>query len=306
MLGNLPDWEQYLRHTKGLSTHTVRNYVSDLTLFRTFVETKAHQTDVNESVVVSFLSELHKQKKAAASISRKLVSIRMFFEYAHQQGWVSKNPAQGIHGPSIPKKVPQVLQQSFLDELMVQARKTLKWGGRDRTILELLYGCGLRVSELVGLNLDDVLWDSGELLIRGKGAKERIVPFGEYVVEALDAWLIQRKSLVEKFPLEKAVIVNARGRRITTRGVAFVLERLALSMPQQIKVSPHALRHSFATHLLDEGADLRAIQELLGHSNLATTEKYTKVSLGRLKEVYRKNHPRAMRGVPKGLAKKDT
>lgn len=304
MSDRLQRWEGYLTHTKGFSVHTVRNYVSDLYSFQRFLCTRGHAAkdfsevgikSVDDTVILSFLSDLHKDKKAPASISRKLVSIRMFFEFAIQERWVLKNPAEGIHGPSIPKKVPKVLQQNFLSELMVEARKALKWGERDLTILELLYGCGLRVSELVGLNLEDISWDTRELLVRGKGSKERIVPYGEYIQEALSAWLPRRNELVEKRPTEKAVIVNAHGRRLTTRGAAFILERIAISMPQQIQVSPHALRHSFATHLLDEGADLRAIQELLGHSNLATTEKYTKVSMGRLKEVYRKNHPRAVR-----------
>lgn len=141
----------------------------------------------------------------------------------------------------------------------------------------------------------DISWDTKECLIRGKGSKERIVPFGDYVLEALKVWLEQRQELVSKQPNEKAVIVNAHGRRMTTRGVAFVLDRSTMNLPIRSKVSPHALRHSFATHLLDEGADLRAIQELLCHSNLATTERNTKVSMGRLEEVYRKNHPRATR-----------
>lgn len=294
MWDRLQNWKNYLQDIKNYSHHTIRNYVSDVQQFSEYVK-EAPLKNIRAQDVKHFLSDLHRQKKSPTSIARKLVSVRMFFDYLELNGHVSVNVTSGIVGPKLPKKIPNVLPLSFLEDLMTEARKMLKFGERDRLILEALYGCGLRVSELSSLDLQDIDWDRRELLVKGKGKKQRLVPYGEYMQEALSEWLESRQEFLKKTQAQQALIVNSRGERMTTRGVAYVLERICRRMPEHLRVSPHMLRHSFATHLLDHGADLRAIQELLGHAHLATTEKYTKVSMSRLKEVYRRNHPRALR-----------
>lgn len=293
MLDKIADWQVYLTSIKNYSEHTVRNYVSDVEKFRQFVE-HGKLFNITLPEIKKYLAHLNKEKLNPSSISRKLVSVRMYFDYLKAKGWIEMNPADSARGPVISKKVPKVLPLAFLEDVMKESRKILKWGERDRTIMEVLYGCGLRVSELVNLDLGHIDWDRKELRVSGKGQKERIIPFGEYIEEAIRRWLPERSALLQGRKNDQALVLNAHGRRMTTRGVAFVLDRLSQRMPERIRFSPHVLRHSFATHLLDHGADIRTIQELLGHSQLVTTEKYTQVSMGRLKEVYHQNHPRAL------------
>lgn len=300
----LDAWARHLAHTRRFSTHTVRNYVSDLRSFAAFAGAKsadAFAAAATEAQVKSFLASLHKGKKAPASVARRLVALRAFFDFARERGWRDDNPAAGVRGPVVPKKIPAVLSEEYAGQLIDEARRAALSGERDRTIFELLYGCGLRVSELTGLDLAAVDFERREVRVRGKGDKERIVPFGDFAAEALRAWLPERAKLTEKRPAERALVVNRRGSRITAAGVTFVLRGISRRMPERADFSPHTLRHSFATHLLDRGADLRAIQELLGHANLATTERYTQVSVGRLKEVYAKTHPRSLRSKVKRI-----
>ncbi len=292
----------YLTYVKRFSPHTVRNYESDLQQFETFLKSKQewekgilvqNAKRLDRFHIRSFVASLYGQK-SPTSITRKLSSLRSFFQYLIRQQIRKDDPTELVDRPKIPKQVPRVADEKLLDELLNTPSKDTVLGLRDRVIFELLYGCGLRAAELVGLNLSDLDLNSGEVRVLGKGSKERVVLFGEYAMEALMAYLNRRGELLsKKKERSNALILNARGGRITTRGVALILQKHLRSLEKRTHLSPHALRHSFATHLLDHGADLRSIQELLGHANLQTTERYTQVSMGKLKEVYDRSHPRS-------------
>lgn len=296
-------FERYLGDVRRLSMHTVRNYVSDLTQFEEYLRekkniksriTKGNISSLDRYHVRGFLASLHGER-APASISRKLASLRSFFSQMVRDHQCAGDPTELIPGPKLPKRVPQVASETILEELLSLPSKEDARGLRDRALLELLYGCGIRASETTGLDVSDVDMGTHEIRVRGKGNKERIIPFGEYACDALVEYLDRRHELGGKKSSSRALFLNAQGGRLTPRGLAFLFSRYLQKLSQRIHISPHGLRHSFATHLLDDGADLRVIQELLGHANLATTEKYTKVSLGKLRDVHRASHPRAKR-----------
>lgn len=291
------DFAEQLETVRRLSPHTVRNYLSDLLQFEAFLigrKVIAWQIDprnvqgIDRFHVRTHLAALTKVKQPA-SVARKLAVLRTFFRFVKDAGFRTDDPTAVVAGPKVPRKIPRVADENLIRELLSLPDTQEAAGLRDRAMLEMLYGCGLRVAELVALNLSGVDPDQQEVRVTGKGAKERIVPMGEYAVEAVEAYLRKRPAGNE------ALFLNSRGERITTRGVTFLLDRYLRKLSARVHLSPHSLRHSFATHLLDRGADLRAIQELLGHSNLATTERYTSVTVEKLKRVYRASHPRADR-----------
>ncbi|HLG19191.1 MAG TPA: tyrosine recombinase [Bdellovibrionota bacterium] len=299
----VPAFGDYLSTVRRVSPHTVRNYISDLEQFEAHLRAKKAISErlgagnvgsIDRFHVRGFLAQLH-GKKTPASIARKLSTLRTFFAQMVREKYRKDDPTALVEGPKVPKRMPRVADEKTIDLLVRQPKDKETLGPRDRALLELLYGCGLRAAEAVTLNLSDLDLDSAEIRVVGKGRKERVLPVGDYAKEALLRYLTQRDTLLKKEPKTEAVFLNAHGRRLTTRGVALILERTLRALPQRVQLSPHALRHSFATHLLDHGADLRVIQELLGHANLATTEKYTAVSLGRLRTVYKQAHPRARR-----------
>jgi site-specific recombinase XerD len=291
------EFEAHIGEVRRLSPHTLRNYISDLKQFERYLNARKiiaghvqldNVQNVNRTHVRGFLASIF-EKVAPVSMGRKLSTLKSFFGYACRQGWIEEDPTRLVRGPIVPKKVPRIAAETTLDELFSLADANEKTGKRDRAILELLYGCGLRVAELVSLNVRDVDLKTRELRVVGKGSKERIVPVGQYALESVESYLS------EKAHEQVALFLNARGERITTRGVAHILRGYLLRLRSRVSISPHSLRHSFATHLLERGADLRSIQELLGHSNLATTERYTRVTLGALRRVYGNSHPRAQR-----------
>lgn len=286
---------------RNLSDHTKRNYLSDLYQFREFLENEGVQTldAVDHVVIRAFLASLYRKRVKKVTISRKVASIKAFFKYLFREGHVSPNPAEMIQAPKSEKYLPAFLSVDEIFDLLGVAFKKDALGRRDRAILELFYSAGMRVSELVGLNMPDVDMAQGLVKIRGKGKKERIVPVGQPALDAIEVYLEKRRELVKKRHedhQDACLFVNRFGARLTDRSVRRILDKYILMSGIRKKVSPHVLRHTFATHLMDAGADLRVIQEMLGHESLSTTQKYTSVSVSRLIDVYDKSHPRAHRG----------
>lgn len=283
---------RYLSTERNVSPHTLDAYRSDLEQFLAFIGREhcagADVNNVTHLLIRRYLAQLHKDHQKS-SIGRKLAAIRAFFRYLLREGLAAKNPAELVSTPKREKKVPFHLNIDEVTALVEAPQNADSLSLRDRAILETLYSCGIRVSELTGLDVGDVDMDERLVRVLGKGNKERIVPMGDYARNALSAYLASRNNPSINAPL----ILNARGGRLTSRSVARIIDKYIIKIAAMKKISPHTLRHTFATHMLEGGADLRAIQELLGHSSLSTTQKYTHVSIDRLMEVYDKAHPKA-------------
>lgn len=277
-----------LKAEKDVSPHTMRAYTKDLEEFLSFTDKKPQ--DIDNLDIRGFLASLHYRKLKKSSIARKLATIRSFFKYLHREGIVKKNPAKLVSSPKVPKSLPRFLTVDEAFALMDSPKGDTFQASRDKAILELLYSSGLRVSELTTLDIND--FDIKESLVRvkGKGKKERIIPIGSKAVEAMENYLPERILLKKK---SQALFLNNRGGRLTQRSIRRIVDKYGRMIALKGHLSPHALRHTFATHLLHGGADLRAIQELLGHSSLSTTQKYTHVDIVHLIEVYDKAHPLA-------------
>jgi integrase/recombinase XerC len=283
---------RYLATERNVSGHTLNAYRSDLEQFREFLRGErgddAGAEAVDHLLIRRYLALLHKSHKKS-SIGRKLAAIRAFFKYLLRLGKVAKNPAELVSTPKKEKRVPFHLTIDEVIALVESPKGAELLTLRDRVILETLYSCGIRVSELTGLDLADLDLEEGLVRVLGKGNKERIVPLGSYARQSISAYLALRSNP----PADAPLLLNARGGRLTSRSVGRIVDKYILKMATVKKISPHTLRHTFATHLLEGGADLRAIQELLGHASLSTTQKYTHVSIDRLMEVYDKAHPKA-------------
>jgi len=280
---------------KNASEHTVRAYRNELARFAQFLGPEIRWKDVDHVFIRSFLSHLHAAGLSKVSVARALAALRSMYKWLAREGMVQQNPAKLVAMPRTPKKLPRVptLEEmnTLLDSGMPEAAR---FPERDRAIFELLYGCGLRNSELVGIELGDLDSANGLLLVRGKGKKERYVPLEGKAEEALKAYAdARRKILVESRKNTRRLFINRRGGPLTTRSVARIVKQIAVAKGLPPDVHPHTLRHAFGTHLLTEGADLRAIQELLGHERLSTTQKYTQLSIKHVMEVYDRTHPRA-------------
>ena len=304
------DFLEDLEERRGASPNTVRSYGSDLSQFAEFVETERAPEDepagserVDTAVLRAYLGSLHERGLSSTTVARKLAALRSLYRYLTRAGVVERDPARALRAPRTPARIPTRMEMNEVEALLHAPDPAAPLGCRDLAILELLYGTGLRVSELVGLNLADINPNSRILRVLGKGGKERVVPFGEVAADALGPWLRVRADVQGTAGNTEAVFLNARGGRLSDRSVRTVVRRY-LGEAGLIRlagsVSPHTLRHAFATHLLDHGADLRSIQELLGHTSLATTQKYTHVSTARVFEVYSKTHPRRVGGSKKG------
>jgi integrase/recombinase XerC len=276
----------FLRAEQGVSPHTVRAYQRDLIEFFSFLEKKPK--DVDNLDIRSFLASLHHKKLKKSSIARKLATIRSYFKYLHREGFVKKNPAKLVSSPKTPINLPRFLTIDEVFTLMDTPRGDTFMLTRDKAILELLYSSGLRVSELTSIDIADLDLKESLIRVKGKGRKERIIPVGSEAMTAINNYLPERLSVKKK---SAALILNNRGGRLTERSVRRILLQYSRMINLKGDLSPHTLRHTFATHLLHEGADLRSIQELLGHSSLSTTQKYTHVDIGHLMEVYDKAHP---------------
>ena len=322
---------QYLRSVKNSSPHTILNYGKDLEQFAAYLSPPGAQPpslkEITHLIIREYVGHMHELGLEKSSIARKLAALRSFFKYCVREGILKENPARLVPTPKLPKRIPSVLSaedmNGFLNKLALMSpaaaggslppkKEGAKQTGtrekgslaaeglllrRDRALLELLYAAGLRVSELTGLNLEDMEQKERVLRVRGKGNKERIVPYGTKAQEALERYWPLRERLLEGAGLASAgsgaVFLNYAGRRLTQRSVGRIVKKYVKLVNINWDLHPHSLRHAFATHLLADGADLRAIQELLGHQSLSTTQKYTHASIRQLMEIYDKAHPHA-------------
>ena len=281
--------------SKNSSAHTLRAYRNELNRFAAFLGPEIRWKDVDHVFIRSFLSQLHTQGLSKVSVARALAALRSMYKWLAREGIVQQNPAKLVAMPKTPKKLPRVPTLEEMNTLLDSGMpESATFPERDRAIFELLYGCGLRNSELVGIELGDVDAANGLILVRGKGKKQRYVPLEGKAEEALNAYAsVRQKVLTEAKKNTRALFINSRGGPLTTRSVARIVKRIAVLKGLPPDVHPHTLRHAFGTHLLSEGADLRAIQELLGHERLSTTQKYTQLSIKQVMEVYDRTHPRA-------------
>lgn len=297
----------FLRVEQGASSETMRNYASDLRQLGGFLlssrlaERPVDPAALSSDSVRAYLQWLDRKGEKRTSLARKLASIRSFYRYLTRQGLVHRNPVEDLRTPKQPKHLPRVLTKDDADALMTFPNGRTTGSLRDRALLETLYSTGARVSELVAINVDDVRQSEGLVRLQGKGRKERIVPIGDLALDAIRSYRASLSRHVSRCA-SQALFYNSRGGRLTTRSVARIVGRYSSRLAGG-SVSPHTLRHSFATHLLDEGADLRAIQEMLGHASLSTTQKYTHVATDQLLAVYDKAHPRAGRTTDERAAK---
>ncbi|MCS6852962.1 MAG: tyrosine recombinase XerC [Gemmataceae bacterium] len=293
------DFLRHLALEKNASAHTVKSYREDLMQAVAFFRSRTGGSDLKPAQVTSrmlraYLAWLHEQGYAKATIARRIAAVRSWCRFLCRQGVLEANPADGLRGPRQDKKLPLFLAVAELARLLETPPATTPLGLRDRAILETLYSAGLRVSELTGLDLDDIDLDSGMITVRGKGKRERLAPIGRPALQAVRAWLEVRPTLLvgRRHP-PAALFLNKNGTRLTSRSVGRLLQKYLAQADVDSRASPHTLRHSFATHLLDRGADIRSVQELLGHRSLATTQIYTHVTTNRLRDSYHKAHPRA-------------
>jgi integrase/recombinase XerC len=336
MIQAITKYLEYLQSVKNSSPHTVLNYRRDLEQFVAYLSPPGARppglTEVTHPMIREFVAHLHDHGLRKSSIARKLAALRSFFKYCVREGHLKENPARLVPTPKLPKRIPSVLSaeemNGFLNQLggigqatpgranskkLIAPASTTNLPGkqvrageglllrRDRALLELLYAAGLRVSELTGLNLADVEQKERILRVRGKGSKERIVPYGAKAQEALEKYWPVREQLLEQTdrrsggrdPNAEAIFLNYSGRRLTQRSVGRIVKKYVRIANVNWDLHPHSLRHAFATHLLADGADLRAIQELLGHQSLSTTQKYTHASIRQLMDIYDKAHPHA-------------
>lgn len=286
------DFLNYLRNERNVSPHTLRGYLSDLEQLSTFLGGK-ELVAVDHQTLRRFIAHLMQGEVKKSSIARKLSAVRSFFRYLNRDGTLTSNPARLVATPRREKRLPAVLTADDALRLMESPKEKKPEDRammlRDRAVLETLYSTGIRASELIGMNQDDIDHHASLIRIRGKGRKERIVPIGTKARDAIDAYL----AGTSRIPETAAIFIGPSGKRLTARTVQRILENHRKQVGMQQKASPHTLRHSYATHMLESGADLRAIQELLGHASLSTTQRYTHVNLDSLMEVYDKAHPKA-------------
>jgi integrase/recombinase XerC len=294
---------EYLRHLaleKNASAHTVKSYREDLTQALDFFRTRlppgrpAQPAQLTTRLLRAYLGWLHEQGYAKSTVARRLAAVRSWCRFLRRQGTLANNPAEGLRSPRQDKKLPHFLGPGDLDRLLAAPPADGPLGLRDRAILETLYSAGLRVSELTQLNVEDIDLDDGLMTVRGKGKRERLALLGKQARQAVRDWLASREAVAgPRARTQPAVFLNQRGTRLTVRSVGRLLDKYLAQAGLDPRASPHTLRHSFATHLLDAGADIRSVQELLGHRSLSTTQIYTHVTTTRLQDSYRKAHPRA-------------
>jgi integrase/recombinase XerC len=302
----LSQFLEHLRYERNVSEHTLRNYQSDLVQFFDYLSPAEPQTgkrkepdieQIDHLTIREWLAALHSAQKKKSSVARKLAALRTFFQFLVREGVVELNPAKLVSTPRLEKKLPKHLSVEDAIRFIETPDTETDLGRRDRAMLELLYATGVRVSELTKLNVHDIDFTNKLIRVTGKRRKERIVPFGDPSHDALQNYLAVRDQFLNHAPVSlrepEALFLNYQGTRITTRSVGRMVEKYIHLCAGMHDLSPHALRHSFATHLLDSGADLRDIQELLGHARLSTTQIYTHVSMEKLIEVYDKAHPKA-------------
>jgi integrase/recombinase XerC len=300
-ISHLTDFKEWLTVDRGYSMHTVDGYLRDISSFFRSIEEGGQDEEITPSLVQQFLASLY-SCNSSASIARKMSSLRTFFRFCIRQGYMTDNPMTGLAGPKLARHIPVFFTVDEIFSLLEEPGKQDSFQHRDRAIMELIYSTGMRVAELVSRNLTDLDFATGMVRVQGKGSKERIVPFGNPAADAVQQWLQDRSSLIADRirrghePEKEALFLNNRGSRLTSRSVERLIAAYGVRAGIGVRVTPHALRHSFATHLLEMGLDLRSIQELLGHVSLSTTQKYIHLNLEQLTAVYDQAHPAADRG----------
>ena len=297
MLGQLQTFIQYLSVERGLAHNTLESYERDLTQYLEFLKESgvASLADTGKTHITAYIGGLRKNGKAAATVSRNLVSIRGFYQFLVRERMLEKDPSQNMELPKQEKRLPKVMSLEEVEQLLDAPSMTSPNGARDKAMLEVLYATGIRVSELISLKLPDVHLGLGYVRCIGKGSKERIIPLGRIAAGALDTYIqsYRYKLLKPGRTAVDALFVNHLGTGMTRQGFWKIIKKYAAQAGIQKEITPHTLRHSFATHLLENGADLRAVQEMLGHADISTTQIYTHVTKKRMKEVYNQTHPRA-------------
>lgn len=295
MRKELKKFFDYLQYERNASSYTIVSYQRDLIQLAEYLEQrKVKLRDINNVVLRGFLARLHEKGNKKSTVARKLASTRSFLQFCLKKGWLEDNPARVVATPKQERHVPSFLSEDEMTHFLDLPQKTDKvLDSRDKALLELLYATGIRVGELVGMNVEDMNFAERLIRVRGKGKKERLLPFGRKAEESLRSYL-RLRGLINKGRIEeKPLFLNYRGERLTSRSVERIVDKYICRAALRRKISPHSLRHSFASHLLSRGADLRVIQELLGHESLATTQKYTHIDLRQLLKVYHKSHPRS-------------
>ena len=283
----------YLEFERNLSAHTCSAYRRDLEEFYQFLSRRELSFDGSIRQLRSYFSWLRSLERSKNTIARKMATLRAYFRWLNRNHLLEINPMESFRGPKKEKKLPKYLEEDAILEMLVLPSADTPEGLRDRAILEIFYSSGIRVSELCGLSLDDYRPDQSCLLVYGKGAKERLAPLGIPAMEALVLYLSEGRPSLEKGKASRKIFLSSRGNPLSSKAVQRITEKWSAQCAEKYKISPHVLRHTFATHLLNHGADLRSVQELLGHANISTTQIYTHVSQERLMAVYRKAHPRA-------------
>ncbi|WP_102345695.1 site-specific tyrosine recombinase XerD [Bacillus sp. Marseille-P3661] len=296
MDGHIESFFHYLKEERGLSNNTIESYRRDLTQYVNYLKEIEHKTSINDVVkfhVINYLSFLKEKGRATTTISRNISSIRALHQFLLREKVTSHDPTVQVNTPKVKRKLPQVLTIEEVDQLLNATKSTDFFSIRDKAMLELLYATGIRVTELISLNIEDVHLNMGYVRCNGKGNKERIIPLGRMASEALTLYLETARQELVKEDMLNALFVNHHGKRLTRQGFWKILKRLAKVAGISSELTPHTLRHSFAIHLLQNGADLKSVQEMLGHVNIASTEIYTSVTNTRLTDIYKSFHPRA-------------
>lgn len=285
----------YLAVERGLAQNTLESYGRDLRQFQSYLQNSQMDIlkDSSRNTILTYLNNLQTKGRAVSTISRNLAAIKSFYQYLVRERYLEKDPAANLESPKLEKKLPKILTIAEVEELLKQPNAFLPAGLRDKAMLELLYATGIRVSELISLNISDVNLDMGYIKCFGKGAKERIVPLGSIAAKCVQEYINKGRTKLVRTYEESALFVNHHGNRLTRQGFWKIIKKYAQEANILREITPHTLRHSFATHLLENGADLRSVQEMLGHADISTTQIYTHVTKNRLKEVYDKAHPRA-------------
>ncbi len=294
----IQDYLNYLSVERGLAVNTLDSYRRDIEQYFSYLKEKRPHLNFNETTqvtVVGYLLFIQSRGKSIATLSRNLAALKSFYHYLFRENHLASDPTINLDAPKHEKRLPRVLTEAEVEKLLQQPNLKSPTGIRDRAMLELLYATGLRVSELISLKVDDLNLETGYLRCFGKGAKERIIPLGEVAIKYLKAYQEQaRKFLLAKLH-ETTLFLNHHGRGLTRQGFWKIVKKYADNLQFQFEITPHTLRHSFATHLLENGADLRSVQEMLGHADVATTQIYTHLTKNKLKEVYEETHPRAQK-----------
>ncbi len=291
----IADFINYLSVERGLALNTLESYGRDLRQYAEYLGAQDYPSldAVSRETIVGYLLHLQKEGKATATIARRLAALKAFYQYLVRERLMAEDPTMNLESPKLERRLPRVLSVGEVERILRQPDLSHPSGVRDRAMLELLYATGIRVSELVSLNLADVNLEQSYLRCIGKGQKERLVPIGSFALDSLSQYLRHARGRLVRTPQEQCLFVNHHGHRLTRQGFWKIVKRYSQEAHIDRSITPHTLRHSFATHLLENGADLRAVQEMLGHADISTTQIYTHLTRARLKEVYSRSHPRA-------------